>query len=296
MIIDTHAHLDSEEFEPDRPEVLARAQAANIQTIINPGIDLASSRAAIEIAQKYQNVYAAVGIQPEEIDKYFDEEEIGRTEPQGGERPAPDRIFGLGAGVKIDVRTELESLAKNKRVVAVGECGLDYKSIREKLKINNEALIKLEKEKQKDIFRRQLGTAILLDLPVIVHNREADEDIINEISRYRETKKLRGVFHCFTGSQELSKTILDLGFMISFTGIITYPNAKELRRIIKEIPLEKMLVETDAPLLAPQARRGERNEPAFVTEVIKTIAEIKNLTFEEIAQQTSQNAKRLFKI
>lgn len=282
MIVDSHAHLDLKDFDADRDEVIQRAGRAGVLLIVNPGIDLASSHRAVELSQKHTEVYAAVGIQPEEIDQYFEE--------------SPDPKFLNPRKIKIDIRVELEKLAQNKKVVAVGECGLDYKHVREKLGIDNEELIKLEKEKQKDIFRRQLGTAVLLDLPVIVHNREADEDILAEISRYQETKKLRGVFHCFTGTESFARNILASGFYVSFTGLITYPKNAGLRKVIKEIPLEKILVETDAPFLAPQSHRGARNEPSFVVEVVKQIALTKGMTVEEVSKITTQNAKELFRL
>ncbi len=282
MIIDTHTHLDMREFNSDRDDVIKRAGESGVEKIVTVGVDLAGSKQAAELSQKYDGVYAAVGIQPEEIDQYFEE--------------SPDPKFLNPRKIKIDVRLELEKLAQNKKVMAIGECGLDYKFIREKVKGNIEELINLEKEKQKDIFRRQIGLAVLLDLPLIIHNREADEDVMDEILRYKDTKKLRGVFHCFTETLEFAKKTFDLGFMISFTGIITYPNAKELREVVRSISLEKIMVETDSPFLAPQSRRGQRNEPAFVVEIVKAIAKIRGLSFEQVAATTSQNARRLFRL
>lgn len=282
MIIDSHCHLDLKDFNPDRDEVINRAESCDVEIIINPGIDLESSRRAIELSQKYSGVYAAVGIQPEEVNQYFETE--------------PDPKFLNPAKIKIDVRTELTRLAQNGKVVAIGECGLDYKYISSKFGVQSSEKSGIEKEKQKDVFRRQLGTAVLLDLPVIIHNREADEDILAEIQRYTETKKLRGVFHCFTGTEPFARKILEHDFLISFTGLITYPKNDELRKVIKELPLEKIMVETDAPFLAPQNHRGDRNEPAFVTEVVKTIAEIKSLPPDEVSRITSQNTRRAFKI
>lgn len=271
MIIDTHAHLDMERFDKDRDDVVDRASEAGVEIVINPGVDLKSSRKAVELSKRYKNIYVAVGIQPEEVDQYFNDDEI-----------------------KTDIRPELESLAENKKVVAIGECGLDYKSVRERYK--NSAEANLEKEKQKDIFRRQLGTAVLLDLPLIIHNRESDEDILSEIQKYKETKKLRGVFHCFTGTIPFARMVLGAGFYISFTGIITYPNATELRKVVKEVPLENIMMETDSPFLPPQSHRGTRNEPIYVCEIVKEIAKIKNLAIEEVSRRTSENARRLFKI
>jgi TatD DNase family protein len=271
MIIDSHAHLDMKDFDKDRDEVVERAQAAGIEAVINPGVDLESSQKSVELTNKYPSVYAAVGVQPEEIDQYFD-----------------------GDQIKIDIRVELEKLAGNKKIVALGECGLDYKYIREK---SSSAKASEDlREKQKDIFRRQLGLAVLLDLPVIIHNREADEDILAEIERYKDTKKLRGVFHCFTGTLGFARKVLALGFLVSLTGIITYPDAQELREVVKKVPLEKIMVETDSPFLSPQPHRGHRNEPSFVVEVVKEIAKIKNLTFGEVTAVTSENARKMFRV
>ena len=278
MITDTHCHLDMKEFDQDRDEVIKRADAAGVSAIINPGIDLESSQRAVNLSQKYKNIYAAVGIQPEEIDQYFSLD---------GESLKPPQI-------KVDIRNKLENLAQSAKVVAIGECGLDYKHITSKTNNFGLEALAFEKEKQKDIFRRQLGTTILLDLPVIIHNRDADEDTVNELLRYKETGRLRGVFHCFTGTLKFAREVLNLGFLISFTGILTYPNARNLVEVVREMPIEKIMVETDSPFLAPQGKRGQRNEPLFVTEVVKTVAEIKGLSIDEVEERTSRNAHDLF--
>lgn len=270
MIIDSHAHLDMKDFDKDREEVIEEASKAGIEKIITVGVDIESSQKAVELSQKYGSVFAAVGIQPEETNRYIDDD----------------------LKLKTDTRNRLENLCQRKKIVAIGECGLDYRLIKGSSTSEEE----IKKEKQKEILRMNLGLAILMNLPVIVHNREADEDTIREIRRYKETKRLRGVIHCFTGSLEFAKKIIDLGFLLSFTGIITYPNAQELQKVVKEIPLDKIMVETDAPFLAPQSYRGRRNEPAYVMEVIKQLAEIKKIKFEELCLATSENAQRLFRI
>lgn len=271
MIIDTHTHLDMKEFGADRDEVIKRALASGISKIITVGVDVESSEKAVDLSQKYPEVYAAVGIQPEEVDKYIDAE----------------------LKLKTDFRQDLEGLARIKKVVAIGEIGLDYKYIREKYMSTEEQ--NQEKEKQKEIFRRQLGLAVTLDLPVIVHCREAEEDIITEIIRYKDTKKLRGVIHCFTGTEPFARKVLGCGFYISFSGIITFPSAKDLGEVAKEVPLDRILVETDSPLIAPQSHRGKRNEPAFVTEVVNQIAQIKGINEQKVSKITAQNAKELFR-
>lgn len=270
MIIDTHCHLDMKEFETDRDEVVKRATENGVSLMINPGVDLESSQKAIILSQRYESVFTAVGVQPEEVDQYF-----------GGEEP-------------VDIRHPLERLSHHPKVVAIGECGLDYKYAKTKFQSQGTDLVEREKERQKDIFRRQLGAAVLLDLPLIIHNREADEDILKELSQYVPTKRLRGIFHCFTGTTELAQKVFELGFLVSFTGIITYPNSSTLRETIKGLPLEKIMVETDAPFLAPQSRRGQRNEPTFVKEVVQMIAQIKGTDVAQIENQTSQNAQELF--
>ena len=189
------------------------------------------------------------------------------------------------------------------KVVAVGEIGLDYKWAREHVTSNHKSVIsnpegtlEIEIEKQKEIFRRQLGLAVTLDLPVIIHCREAEEDVLAEIQRYEETKKLRGVIHCFTGTEPFARKVLDAGFYISFSGIVTFPNAGNLRELVKEIPLDRILVETDSPLIAPQIHRGERNEPAYVCDILKEVATAAGLKYDDASRVNSENANRLFNL
>lgn len=276
MIIDTHSHMDMKEFDTDRYEVIKRAVASGVSKIITVGVDVESSKKAVELSQKYPEIYAAVGIQPEEIDSYINND----------------------LELKSDFRQNLEELTKNEKVVAIGEIGLDYRYARNKVISNKEIKSTEEMEilKQKEVFRRQLGLAVTLDLPVIIHCREAEEDIITEIKRYEPTRKLRGVIHCFTGTDPFARKVLEYGFYISFSGIITFPSAKNLREVAKEIPLDRTLVETDSPLIAPQSHRGERNEPAFVREVIEQIALVKRIGVEEVSKIITQNAKNLFRI
>lgn len=268
MITDSHTHLHMHEFKTDREDVIKRAVGAAVGKIITAGVDVETSRMDLEIAQKHPQVFAAVGIQPEEVDQFI----------------------GDDLKLKKDFRQDLEKLAEDKKVVAIGEIGLDYKWARGK----ETGDAGLERQKQIEIFRRQLGLAVTLDLPTVVHCREAEDDVVKEISRYKETKKLMGVIHCFTGTLEFAQKALELGFYISFSGIITFPNAKDLTDVVREIPLDRILVETDSPLIAPQVHRGKRNEPAYVFEVAQKMAEIKGLTLEEICTLTSANARDLF--
>jgi TatD DNase family protein len=273
MIVDTHTHLGVSEFNTDRKEVVKRANDVGVSKIITVGVDLESSKKAVELSQKYPEVYAAIGIQPEEANKYID-----------------DRLE-----LKSDFRQCLERLAGNKKIVAVGEIGLDYKWAR-KMAADKDGPIGTEILKQKEIFRRQLGLAVELDLPAVVHCREAEEDILTEIERYRPTKKLRGVIHCFTGTEPFARKVMECGFYISFSGIITFPNAKHLKEIVRNVPLDRILAETDSPFIAPRTYRGKRNEPAYIVEIVSEIAETLGLNVNKVSQATSQNAKKLFRL
>jgi TatD DNase family protein len=261
MIIDTHAHLNFKAFDRDYKQVIQRAFAAGVVSIINVGSDLKTSPKAISIAEEYKKgVYAAVSIHP------------------------------IHVGEIRDLRVEIEKLRKlayNSKVVAIGETGLDYF----KLKIKNE---KLKIEKQKELFKAQLKLAKELNLPVIIHSRDAYEDTLGILTE--EGKGLKGVIHCFLGNLQQAEQFLNLGFYISFIGMITFPKKEEVHEAIYGIPLHKIMVETDCPFAAPLPYRGQRNEPAYVVEVAKKIAEIKGVSFEEIAKATTENAKKLFKI
>ncbi len=258
MIIDSHCHLQDEKYIDDIDQVIKNATDSGVKKLICIGTSLDDSKEAIKIAEKFPEVYAVIGIYPHES--------------------VPNSDF----------RLELEELSANKKVVAIGECGLDYTNM-DKPETNS-------KEVQKELFRKQLGLAVQLGLPVVIHNREADEDTIFELSRYKETQKLRGVFHCFTQNLELAKKVIDLGFYISFTAIITYPSAKHLVEVAKNIPREKVLIETDAPYLPPQTERGKRNEPKNVRIVAEKLAEIWGISVEEVAKITTKNASTLFSL
>ncbi|MBM4121885.1 MAG: TatD family deoxyribonuclease [Nitrospira sp.] len=258
MLIDSHAHLDDARFDGDREAVIARAQQAGVETFVTIGCDLATSRAAVELADRYPFVYATIGVHPHEVKQIGD-----------------------------DWYDELRRLAKHPKVVAYGEIGLDYHY--------NYSPPKL----QRDRFREQIVLARELGLPIIVHTREAQEDTIT-ILKEEQAQKVGGVFHCFSGDAWLAKDALDLGFFLSFSGVITFQNATMLRDIVKTVPMDRLLVETDCPYLTPVPHRGKRNEPAYVRHVAEKIAELKAegtaVTVEEIGHITSQNARRLFKI
>ena len=255
MFIDTHCHLEDENFSDDREKVLERAKAAGVERIINFGSTLKSSAAVVELAKNFSELYAGVGIHPEEIDD-FDEKTCAR----------------------------LAELAAEKKVVAVGEIGLDYH---------------LEKDSQRrllqqKIFIEQLDLARQLNLPVCVHDRDAHGDTLKILQT--EGKNLRGVLHCYSGSLETAQEIFKLSWLIGVDGPLTFKNSAKLPEIVKAAPREKILIETDAPYLAPVPYRGKRNEPAFVVEVAKKLAALRGETLEEVADYTTANAKNLYEI
>ncbi len=251
MLIDTHCHLDFPNFEKDFDEVLSRARSAGVQKFVVPGVELSNSRAAVALTEKFDGVFAAVGVHPHAADS-----------------------------VNEKILNELENLTASQKVVAVGEIGLDF------------FRTKNSPETQKNAFRQQLKLAQKLNLPVIIHSRAADSEIFEILDEF----KIRGVFHCFGGDFDFAQEVLRREFFIGLTGIVTFPNAKDLHRVAQKIPLEKLLIETDAPFLAPQKFRGQRCEPAFVREVAETIAKLRGISVEELAENTTKNAEGLFGI
>ena len=253
MLIDTHTHLDDTRYDPDREATIERARQAGVGAFVTIGCDLATSRAAVTLANRHPDIYASIGVHPHEV-----------------------RHIGDGW------YDELRRLAEHKKVVAYGEIGLDYHY--------NHSPPKEQRER----FREQLQLARDLRLPVIIHTREAQEDTISILKEERASE-VGGVFHCFSGDAWLAKDALDLGFYLSFSGILTFTNAKMLREIAQQTPLDRVLIETDCPYLAPVPHRGKRNEPAFVAQVARQLAEIHpGLSLERIEQATTENAQRLF--
>ncbi|MBI1730571.1 TatD family hydrolase [Candidatus Acetothermia bacterium] len=254
-LIDTHAHLDSQSFSEDREEAIQRAQAAGIQ-IITMGTDLDSSGMAVRMAQKHK-LYAAVGIHPHQAQRYSDGEKLDD-----------------------DVIPRLEALLGEKRVVAVGEIGLDYfKEFS-------------PRDAQHVVFRALLGLAQKHKAPVVIHTRNSEEDVLKILA---ESKTL-GVVHSFAGDAALAKKILDLGFYLGVNGIATFPKSGPLREAIKTIPIKRLLTETDCPFLAPIQHRGARNEPSFVEDVARVVSGVYGMGLEEFAKITTENAMRLFKL
>ncbi len=259
MFVDSHAHIDGEEFDADRDEVVARARAAGVRAILNVGTGDphgGNFERAAALAEKYEGVYAAAGVHPHDAKLYDDAAE----------------------------RRLLEVLRGSVRVVALGEIGLDYH-------YDNSP-----REVQREVFARQLRLAREEGLPVIIHSREADEETVEILRRELEGSGTKGVMHCFGGGPELAEAALALGFCISFAGNVTFKKAEALREVAAVVPPERLLVETDCPYLAPVPHRGRRNEPAYVVETARFLAELRGVSPEEMGRVTSENFARLFGI
>lgn len=269
MIIDTHAHLFFPDFEKDIETVISRAVQEGLQAVINVGDDLKTSHMAADFESEKIKIYSSIGSHPHETSKLSTPESIHEN------------------------MEELEKVywENPQKVVAVGECGLDFffeeNSDFTHSSLSQDELIAL----QNKLYLAHINLAKKLDLPLIIHCRDAWDQIF--ISELQGTT---GVFHSFTGSETDAKKALDLGYYLGFSCIVTYPKNEALRQIVKQVPLERILPETDSPFLPPQIKRGQRNEPANVIEVIKIIAQVKNLSLEEVSQTTFKNAQTLFKI
>lgn len=252
MYFDTHAHLDDGRFDADRDEVVRRIKESDICLVVNVGADMDGSAASVALSRQYDFIYAAVGVHP----------------------------YDAQAMCEDDIEA-LREMAKNEKVVAIGEIGLDYHY--------DEA----DKEKQKEWFLRQIKLAEELKLPYIVHDRDAHGDCLEVI---RKSGYFRGVMHCYSGSPEMAKELCELGFYISFAGPVTFKNGKKAKEAAMAVPMERILIETDCPYLSPEPYRGERNDSAKVCYVAKTLAELKGIKEEELAKITCENGKRFFGI
>jgi len=261
MFIDTHAHLDFPEFKNEVHQVLGRAMQVEVRRVLNVGVNLDSSKKSVDLARKYPEVFAAVGIHPH-----------------------------LAMDLDIEAKQRLLTLANHQKVVAVGETGLDYYYLKRSSQFSKYP----GREQQIFCFEQMLDLSIELRLPVIIHCREAEADVYAILKSYQ--KDIRGVLHCFSSDWDFAKKILDLGMALSFTGNITYKKGTEIERIIEEIPLGSMMIETDCPYLAPEPYRGKRNEPAYVLYVAEEIARIKKVSVTEVEKQTSKKAMTLFGI
>ncbi len=250
LIFDTHSHYDDSAFDVDREEKLSLLPNDNIYAVINAGADIESSKKSINLSKKYDYIYAAVGVHPENILK-----------------------------ISQNYIDELEKLIlNNKKVVAIGEIGLDYHYTKE------------NKQQQKDLFENQVKLAIKHDLPVIVHDREAHEDTLEILKKY----KPKGVVHCFSGSLEMAKELIKIGMYIGIGGVVTFKNAKNIVHVVENIPLDVILLETDAPYMSPVPFRGKRCDSSYIKYTAEKISEIKNIELNEVFEITKQNAKNLF--
>jgi TatD DNase family protein len=263
MFVDSHAHLDGEKFDSDRELVIARAREAGVRAIVavGNGDGPAQVDCGIRLAEKYDFIYATLGIHPHEA------------------RLADD------AGYQ-----KMEGLARHPKVIAWGEIGLDYFYDHSR------------RDTQKEVFTRQMELAAAARLPIVIHCRPSDgsddawEDCLSVMREHWAAQGLGGILHCFTGNWPQAKAALDMGFMISFAGNVTFPKAQHIRDAAREVPLERMLIETDSPYLAPVPHRGKRNEPAFVKETALKLGELLGLTAEEVGLRTSQNFYKFFKL
>ncbi len=276
MLIDTHAHLDFSEFDADRQEVIARAQEAGVEIIVNAGAGLEASQAGVALAETYSQVYAAVGVHPHEAKTLTE-----------------------------DVLAKLRVLAQHPKVVAIGEIGLDYYRDRSPRPVQRQA------------FQQQLALARETGKPIIVHDREAHQDVMNMLRQWASEVRATnnpttqqpnnlstqppnhpttqlGVMHCFSGDLAMAREVIEMGFYISIPGPVTFTNARRLPELVRTLPLERLVIETDCPYLTPHPHRGKRNEPAYVRLVAEAIAQIRGIPLEQVARITTANARALF--
>lgn len=253
MIFDSHAHYDDESFNEDRENVIKEIRENGVINVLNCGASMEGARDSFKLANKYDFFYAAVGIHPENAYELTEEN-----------------------------YEEIKEMTKNPKVRAIGEIGLDYYWEENP-----------PREKQKEVFRKQMELAKELNMPVVIHDRDAHGDTLEIMKEFPEVK---GVVHCFSGSVEFARECLRLGYYIGFTGVVTFKNSKKIVEVAKEVPLDRMLVETDAPYMAPTPNRGKRNRSDYIKFIIEKIAEVKELSVEEVSNATIENAKNLLKI
>ncbi len=253
MIVDSHAHYDDRQFDKDRDELLKDIHKNGIKYIVNSGESLRASKAGVELGKKYDFIYSASGIHPNNTKTMTEE-----------------------------IYEQIKDIAvKNEKVVAIGEIGLDYH-------YDN-----IDIEKQKYWFKRQLDLALQLDMPVIIHSRDAAQECFDII---KNSGVKKGVIHCYSGSVEMAREYIKLGFYIGIGGVLTYSNARKTVDVARDIPLERILLETDCPYLAPSPNRGKRNDSLMLTYVAEKLSKIKNIPYDEICSVTSKNSFELFKI
>jgi TatD DNase family protein len=255
VLFDTHAHLNDEKFNDDREETIARARENGVSYICNIGYNRETIETSLELTRTYDFIYTAIGWHPQDAKTLTDED-----------------------------LAWIEKLASEEdKVVAIGEIGLDY------------YWDTSPKDIQQDVFRKQIRLARKLKLPIIIHDRDAHQDIL-DILREEKAEEVGGIMHCFSGSPEMARQCIDMNFYISLGGPVTFKNAKKPKEVAEMVPLERLLIETDCPYLTPEPYRGKRNESAYVRYVAEKIAELKNISFEQLAEITTANAKNLFHI
>lgn len=254
MFIDSHAHLDDERFDEDRKALIESLKENKIELVINIGYDIKSSRASIDLAKEYSNIYAVVGVHPHDA------------------QDVPENYL-----------EDLRGLSKEEKVVAIGEIGLDFY-------YDNSP-----RDIQRKVFLDQLELGRELDLPVVIHTRDANQETF-EILKEAQAKGTRGVLHCYSGSAEMALEYIKLGYYISLGGPLTFKKARVPKEVAKVVPLDKLLIETDCPYLTPEPFRGRRNEPKYVAYTAEVIAEIKGISIEDLAEATSRNTKKIFGI
>ena len=254
MWFDTHAHVEGERFDEDRPEVIERAAKAGVNRFVNIGTDEESIQQTMMLIEEYDQVYGAVGIHPH-----------------------------AASSVNDALVDTLRQCAAHPKILAIGEIGLDYH------------YDYAPKDVQRSAFRQQIRLAKELSMPILIHDREAHRECLDILTE-EDGWACGGIFHCYSGSAETASEIVGHGFYISFTGVLTFPNAKNVRRAAAEVPLYRLLVETDCPYLSPQTYRGKRNEPAYVVETGRALAELRGISYEEMASITWENACKVYRI
>ena len=253
MLIDVHAHYDDKKFNGDRDEVIREVKKSGVDRIINSGANIKSSGASVDLTKKYDFIYATVGVHPHDTER------------------TPDNTLDI-----------LADLLKNKKVLAVGEIGLDF--FRDFS----------DRDTQRLWFKKQMDFAADVQYPVVIHDRDAHGECLDMAKKYKGM--IKGIFHCFAGSVEMARELVKLDYMMSFGGVATFENAKTCREVLKELPLEYILLETDCPYLAPHPHRGQRNDSSYLPLVAQKIAEIKNIKADDVILKTGENAKRCFGI
>lgn len=255
-MIDSHAHLDDPKFDLDRDSLINNLEKHGIEYVFNIGADIVSSRNSVALADKYENIYAVVGIHPHDASSYNEE-----------------------------IEKELIELAKNKKVMAIGEIGLDYY-------YDNSP-----RDIQMEVFKKQIELAAKLNLPIVIHSRDAHKDTFDTLKEAHEKyPDMKVLIHCYSSSVEMMREYMKLGFYIALGGVVTFKNSVTPKEVAKEVPLSRLLLETDSPYMAPVPLRGKRNEPMFVKYVAEEIASLRGINIEEVIEQTSKNTKEFYGI